>query len=93
MSHRRLRATDLNDCPVRQAAESAAQVLDSLQNHQPRAQLIGIALAFVALVRRTEIHPGDVLTTAERMLRADEKNNPEIAALRSYLDEEVMAHL
>jgi hypothetical protein len=90
---RRLRRDDLTNCSSVQAGRAAMQVLDSLQNHAPHAQLVGLAAAFCAMVRRTDVPPAEVFQYGNRILEAREVHTPELGVLRDYLEAEVMGDL
>ena len=91
--YRRLRPTDLHTCPAPEAARTAVKVIDAIQGDSPRAQLLGMAIAFASLLRRSEMNPAEVYQVGVRVLNSEEMRRPEVGFIRDYLDEEVMGEL
>lgn len=86
---RKLEHNDLLGVNAGTVAQTAVGAINAVQGQHPREQVLGLAMAFVAIMRRSDVHFGDVLTMAERMLQLDEKQVTEMRAIRAYLNEEV----
>jgi len=69
------------------------QVIDALQSHQPHAQLLGLAVAFAAMLKRTDISPSEVHQYAERLIYLKSSHTPELYAIRDYIEAEVLEGL
>jgi len=74
-------------------ATATASVLNAIQDFRPWEQLLAITCAFAILLEATKLKPQDVRTPAINLMK-DEKHSSRrdhrFAALRYYLDEEVL---
>lgn len=76
---------------VDKVAPLAVQVLDVVQLHDAEKQVTSIALAFMLCCERLDVHPGNVMNTAERILIECKHKSAELRALRQYMKEEYNA--
>jgi hypothetical protein len=71
------------------AGQAAMGVIDSAQRHPAPVQAVGVALAFVLMMKHLGTHPGDVLSVAQNILDSDLQHQPEIRAVREYVKKEI----
>lgn len=84
---------DLARADPDKAAQAAYGAISACQHLSPEDQVLGVAMAFVAISTKSDVLPGDLLNRAERMLKARGQWCAEMRALRSYLQEEVFEKL
>lgn len=82
---------DLNMANPELVGYASMQVIDSLQNHEPRYQVLGLAVGFVTFCRIHKINPQKAMEVADRVLDGASGKRPELRAIESYLREEVPA--
>jgi hypothetical protein len=78
------------------AAVSAAKVgpaamslVDAMQRFRPEEQAAGFAVSFLILCKKLRVHPGTVLSVAERIIEVEGKKIPEIRAALAYIENEI----
>ncbi|MCA1946972.1 MAG: hypothetical protein LDL56_00540 [Armatimonadetes bacterium] len=67
---------------------AAFHVVDAMQRHPAEAQVLGMALAFMATCARFSIQPGDAFEVVTR-LYSEQGKPPEVLALEDYIATEV----
>lgn len=66
----------------------AFSLIRSLDNMEPSEQLAGYGIAFLALCKRLNARPIDVLNYSDRIIAVAGEHVPEVRALQMYINEE-----
>lgn len=69
----------------------AIRIIDTIQDYPHEEQGAAMALAFVLLTTKLRVHPGDLMATANNILKSNLKYAPEIRAARMYVNEHLGA--
>jgi hypothetical protein len=64
-------------------------VIDNAQRFPAPTQAVGVALAFTLLMKHLGAHPGTVLSVAQNILDSDLQHQPEVRAVREYIQKEI----
>jgi hypothetical protein len=68
----------------------AFEVINRMQAHDPSAQLVGTAVALVAMAEAISMDPHDLIARAKNVIAtADGPAAPEIKAIRDYAANEI----
>lgn len=80
---------DLNMANPELVGYSSMEVINSLQNHEPRYQVLGLATSFVTFCRIHGINPVQAMEVSDRVLNGALGKRPELRAIESYMREEI----
>lgn len=72
-----------------QVAHDALRVMDILDHDNPERQVAGLAVALLAVVRRTGADRQDLMTVADNILADKAVRTPAYSALQDYIHHEV----
>lgn len=81
----------LNHIGPERVGQVALDALDRLDQHDVEAQVAGLAVALMAVVRRIDMDRQDVMNVAARILDNKAVDTPTFRALRDYINYEVAA--
>lgn len=80
----------LHNQSVTDAGRAAMQVITSLQDHRPEAQIVGACAAFLLLAEASGIPAQDLFSATKNIINGADGKRPEFAALSMYIQHEVL---
>lgn len=86
----KLNRDDMNHVNPEEVAQAALGILDKVSDHRPEPQVVALAVALIAFLRRLGPVPtDDVMVVARNVLGSNSADGPSFNALRSYAQHEL----
>lgn len=80
----------INNASTRETAKSASGILNHLQHYSQDTQITGAAVVFLTLARRFNLHPPDLLTAVDNMMKdARRYDDASFQGIQDYFNNEI----
>jgi hypothetical protein len=75
----------LNLVGLRPVGNVAMAIINACQDWRPEQQVVGAAAHFILLCQRYRLEPGEAFRIAERVIKSQHSDRPELKAVAAYM--------